>query len=442
MDAEWIEALVDAAGVVGQEDSAPEADVFARVGREFGLNDLDAAWALAWEAASSSERSVWLLRLAEEAESLTWAHEALESLTKLSPSSRDNVLLRLGDRVRQRFVPELGFEGEAEVPGDWMEWARRLGHSDRFSEGVALAAEGRTEWAIEEVGHPDWHDFAEALSGVTETNEPVLRRSVPHLLSALGDTRRHNEGLQDVYDRLLSVVLLDPAPGETYFLSLADLVNRRLSVGMDPGSYAALLEDISDLGGQWVAPATIPDLFDLADLLLFQICPDQQARLGFLTKVLSNSLGHLDRLTPPILALLSELAGETGWEDDPFGDRLNDMRSASVSGEASVAEVLQGMTLALYSLDESALRRAKAAVQLLNPGITVALHSERVATDSLLAAARNADLFIVAHKSAKHAATDAIQAARVGPLEFALGKGSSSLVRAVWDWAEANASTE
>lgn len=436
VDEAWIEALIQAADIVSPEVGSEDLDVFERVGREFGLNNLDVAWSVAWASDASPRRSTWLLRLADEADSVTWAHEALESVADLGSLSADAFLVRLRDRVRRRFVPESGAEAEDGVPSGWMDWARCLGRSKRFTAGVSLAEEGRIEWRIEEAADPDWREFAGVLGGVSEANEPILRRSVPHILSALGDSPAGLEGLGEVYGQLLDVVLVDRAPGDTFFPTLGDLLDRRLSFGTDTVTYDRILGDIYGCAGQWIAPVTIPDVLDLVDLLFFRVCPAVEVRLAFVTKVLGACLGHMGRLSPPILALLSELVRSVGWAEDPFDARLKELADADPSEAITAADVLDGLTLALYSLDQSALRRAKAAIKRLNPTVTVKLYSDKVASDSLLAAAKNAALFVVTHKSAKHSATEAIEAVRTGPLRYAQGKGSSSIVRAVWEWAE------
>jgi hypothetical protein len=65
----------------------------------------------------------------------------------------------------------------------------------------------------------------------------------------------------------------------------------------------------------------------------------------------------LERLSEPVLAVLSELSGSTGWTQDPFADRLTELKARD-STDSHAASSLEGLTVALYSLDESSLRRA------------------------------------------------------------------------------------
>lgn len=97
-------------------------------------------------------------------------------------------------------------------------------------------------------------------------------------------------------------------------------------------------------------------------------------------------------------------------------------------------------TIGIYSLDESALGRAAAILQRLLPAAEVRTAHDKVASDPLRALAANADIMVVATQKAKHAATDAIRSARSScSLTFPVGKGTSSLVRAVLDALHATA---
>lgn len=431
----WTQSLVQVTDSTEGAEAGSTVEVFATVGREFGLNNLDSAWSLALSADESTERSVWLMRLALEAESIRWAHIALESLDQLSPYPSSDLLDSFRDKVTVRFGSSSGDGKGAGVPGGWREWAQHLTKPERFSAGVKLAEEGGVDWDVHAEAIPDWNVLTEVLNGVTEVNERILRRSVPYLLDAIGDEGSPRGGLGGLYDHLLDVVLLDPAPGDTYFVSVEDLVDRRLSVGIGAGAYGTLLREVSERVDELMAPLHVPDVLDLVDLLYFRSCPDQEARIRFVNTVLNSALSDLERLSEPVLAVLSEVADSLEWTPNPFDDQLSSLQDSSSQEGEGVGDVLGGLSIALYSLDESAMRRATLAIERISATVTVRTYSDKVASERLLATARNADLFIVAHRAAKHAATEAIQAARVGPLRFAQGKGSTSLVRAVWDWA-------
>jgi hypothetical protein len=87
--------------------------------------------------------------------------------------------------------------------------------------------------------------------------------------------------------------------------------------------------------------------------------------------------------------------------------------------------------VAVYSLTESVLLRVKHVIERALPGLTVEICSDKVGNDRLKQLARQVDVFLMAPRSAKHAATDFIKANRSPdkPLLVASGSGSASLIR-------------
>ena len=125
---------------------------------------------------------------------------------------------------------------------------------------------------------------------------------------------------------------------------------------------------------------------------------------------------------------LARLAQELGWTLQSFGIRANDAVAADFSSR------LQGLRIAIYSLTESSSRQAKSAIEEIAPTAIVDCNADHGGTARLRALADNADLFVIAWRSAKHAATDFIRKHReYRPLLFAQGRGSSSILRAIED---------
>ena len=154
----------------------------------------------------------------------------------------------------------------------------------------------------------------------------------------------------------------------------------------------------------------------------------------------------------PILSrVTSANVGRLRVEDVLVGDSLSNELGLGLELQSLLAEVLEQTqeelswsgTIGLYSLDEAATKRAKAAIESIFPGVEVKSSHDHVASDPLRAMTTNVDLMIVATKVAKHAATDAIREARGDlPLVYASGKGSSSIVRAALEWITNNGVAE
>ena len=150
----------------------------------------------------------------------------------------------------------------------------------------------------------------------------------------------------------------------------------------------------------------------------------------------------------PILSrVTSANVGRHRVEDILVGDSLGNELGLGLELQSLLTEVLERTqrelswsgTIGLYSLDEGATKRAKAAIESVFPSVEVKSNHDHVASDPLRAMTTNVGLMIVATKVAKHAATDAIREARGDlPLVYASGKGSSSIVRAALEWVASN----
>src|SRR5262249_32494416 len=104
--------------------------------------------------------------------------------------------------------------------------------------------------------------------------------------------------------------------------------------------------------------------------------------------------------------------------------------------ELEPLEALSGLRIGIYTLTPGAGTRVIRTLSERCPGAVVEGNADLVSTKQLRALARRADVMVVAYQSAKHAATDAIIAARgrsrVVP---ARGKGSAGILRSLEDWA-------
>ena len=75
------------------------------------------------------------------------------------------------------------------------------------------------------------------------------------------------------------------------------------------------------------------------------------------------------------------------------------------------------------------LKRAKAVLETLYPGLVVLLNHDKTATKSLIALADSADYFVFSSKSAAHQAFYPVTERRKD-LIYPSGRGSTSIVRA------------
>jgi hypothetical protein len=148
---------------------------------------------------------------------------------------------------------------------------------------------------------------------------------------------------------------------------------------------------------------------------------------------LSQAFSHrLDRATRQILALLCR---DLGADDEQA--RLDAAWDEAPEDDEAVVD-LAGRHIAIYTLTERVGRNAKELLIGTYPGVRVELSHDKGGNSRLKQLARNADLFVVCTRSAKHAATEFIADERGSALTvFPDGKGASSILRAVAEMAHA-----
>jgi hypothetical protein len=262
----------------------------------------------------------------------------------------------------------------------------------------------------------------------------LVKDALPHFLQFIersAEPARHRELLDDIAVLLMSEEDLGVADVQV----VANLAALLLEVGLSAERYRQLVEDFCALWERVDSPVYLDAAIDMLDVLITQACPNPGVREAFFQKLVGSFQRWRRRIRPEQWALLADLASELGAsevvqairppQDEPDGARA-----------ALARDVLSGKTVAIYTLTEAAAARAAEFLSRNFDDVVVEVSNDHVASDRLRALARAADIFVVATRSAKHAATTYIEAQRpVGsPIVYATGKGSASLLRALFSY--------
>jgi uncharacterized protein YdcH (DUF465 family) len=107
--------------------------------------------------------------------------------------------------------------------------------------------------------------------------------------------------------------------------------------------------------------------------------------------------------------------------------------------------MLEGKYVALYSLEVSAIKRAKVVLgDCVNSLKIEVFHDKSGGSPALKRAAENADIFVSVTRAAKHAATEFIKSHRPpeAPIIRPAGKGTASVLRDLREYLEGIRSQE
>jgi hypothetical protein len=324
------------------------------------------------------------------------------------------------------------------VPANWIEWLDRLAADPGWDRAIDVARRGATEWSVE--GLLALPGAAGALADrlASARDSVPLQLALPHVLTFYQrDPEWPRAELASAYLWTLEQLAMGSRGGEDDLTAFHELAQAVLSVGTRSAEYERLVEAAELLSGDAASYRSVGWALDLLDLMVVYPCPLPEVRLRFLAQVTALFRRYWLRLDESQWDMLRTLCDELGHRDAFVA--LAAATEVPARAEATPGDVfgaLRGRSVAVYTLTERAGKRVREILEQRAPGVSVHLSHERVGSDSLRELARNADVFIVATASAKHAATGFIDAHRPRDLPTLrpAGKGTASMLRALHEY--------
>ena len=421
----------------------PEADPLGEARAAFGEADIDRAYSLAVALPPSFERTAIVLRCARDMGTLAAAQMALESVEGLSTHDRSRldqnaVLGGIVESLRQLSTASVSAPPSSpvvvELPTTWAMWLSRLAAPEPWPIAVSVAEIAAREWSVS--------SFATDPSAVREVADQLLGDRPPWGQEALRDALPHfcafclsggaDPRLKAVYESLFFVIAVDDQVSLPQVNALLKVVDVRLQLGVSGADYRELLGQLSSAIIAVDTPSAATIALEAIEAVVNAASPAPSERQEFVVRVAGVFHRWHRRIDKSQFALLRRLSQELGVPsvvpEDP----------EPVTGQTqSYWDALDGKRVAMYSLQESALRRAASVVAELCPHARISTFQDHVGgSPALRTASATADVFVLATAAAKHAATTFIDANRPAGLTtlYARGQGSASLLEALRDF--------
>jgi len=434
----YLEAI---AGQITTTEQAPHSALLATARAAFSEADIDRAFELSIKLPPSFDRSALLLRCARDMGTLATAEAAIASLETLSEKDQKRVdqhvvLGKIRDDLAQLSANDSAGSPEsaiaAEIPRDWIAWLRRLTVPEPWKAAVSVAETAAREWALEGLleNPSDVQEIADLLLAPRpEWGQLALQDALPFFLEfcerSESDTR-----LRAVYENLFLTVALDAFVSMPQVFALLRITSARLQLGVSAQDYVAVIQGLSSAIRAVESPAVAESALDAIEMLIAAPCPDVREREQFFLNVNGVFQRWFTRVESSQFALLRSLGEEIGVSG---GVSDQDLGTGSEDTGAIWAS-LSGKKIAVYSLQESALRRVVNVLHSLCPDVRVdTFHDHVGGSPSLRTASERADIFILAIAAAKHAATGFIEDRRPKGLVtlYARGQGSAGMLHAL-----------
>ena len=386
------------------------------------VGDFDLAFAQARIADRSREQTIVLLLSANSIATLESAQFALRAHEELRVQGDSTAAL---DRLAEGLMGLMA--GNSAPARDWLEWADLFSDLDRAPSAPDLARVGSAEWS--DLTDVQMSEFAKSLEGIPDSSADYLIQAIPSLLEAFPPGRAR-PAQRDLYTVLLQRLAIDPGNSTEQRETTLDLLDAILTLGTNPASYGDLIDYCQFTWEKAVSPAAVDWAIDTCYTLSHHPAPRKDLVMAFFQTVVARLRGWTQVLDTTARSSLRFVGEVLGLEVDSL------LPEPESSAEESADPWLQldGKVIGIYTLTESAGRQAEKVLLEFSPGAKVELNSELDCSASLKALARNADVFVLVKRSAKHAATDCVQANRGGrPVVVPAGKGVSSILRSIQD---------
>ncbi len=328
-------------------------------------------------------------------------------------------------------------------PINWFDWLEGIRSQDwTASKARQFAEDGLTCWSIEPLkGAPQ--QFTKLLDAAVSGDASCERfyQGAPNLIRALqSDPEFPDRKLTSVYaDVLVAFATYVSRRTVDDVLVVTSMFSALLEAGVTPKQFEELFDAVSEVVDDSLSDWSHGVCLDLVDVLLGSAIPtDSKERVRlWLTSFCSRSLDQIKR--------------------NPQNDGERELARAIMeqSGNQQLADAIPGLvsdhiasplrefagSIAVYTLTESVARRAIEVLKILAPNARVSSNSEKVGSKVLQSLAENADLFVVVTWSAKHAATEFIEARRPRGKTILRpdGKGVSSILRSIGKELESTA---
>ena len=402
--------------------------------RAVANNDYDGAWELLKKLTPSVDTVRLMLVCAYEFDTLEAAETVNSSLQTIGEQSsalvfkNNRTVLRNWDELKKRLK-------QSPPPTDWESWLKRLDAQPDWTEAVATACDGAAIWSLDIYKGNQNRVIAVAdklFADRSDSARRSLRTALPNLAGFFIPNGLGNSEFRPIYANLLMLSVLTEDFSTEDFSFVQTLLEAILDSGATARVYEDAVQTCVEIWQTFGSVYTLDWALETLDILASRPTSAPQARDRFFEVVLASFQKDHRRVSSDQWDIFSWLSKDLGRGNDFSAIcPTNSVTGTPGTPSDQHRESLADKTVAIYTLTQSAGERAKKMIQQMFLGVDVQLTTELVGSASLKALSRRADWFIVATRSAKHAATEFIKQSRPpGKTEllYPTGKGASSIV--------------
>lgn len=235
----------------------------------------------------------------------------------------------------------------------------------------------------------------------------------------------------EALEHLIMTLAMDDSHVKEDLLLCSSIFSYVMEQAHTKAQYVSILEAIVECWDSTASVSSIDIAIGVFEEILDSPCLCNNTQLLVWSNIERFTIKHWTRLSEIQKILIKDISsilmGTT--------DHLPSVTHSIEAIENTVID-LRGKRLAIYTLTESAARRASQILERMYPGLEVKTNSDKSATEALTSLIKSADYFIFAARSAAHQAFYPLTSSRKDII-YPGGKGSSSIIRAMVDFLKA-----
>lgn len=425
--------------------SASEENSLQLIEKLIENGEYDRAFTSLSDIFQSKEKVHLLLQCAYELQTLSAEKAALQAFFELNIEdqkalqvvrwNRDYLAQLQGDREAANENSPVA----ASVPNNWLEWLAHLDRDPQWERSLYTARQGSLEWDVTSLlAQPRaGEEFIQLLDKAASKAETVLHNALPYLLAFFQkDDRFPRREFVTIYRSLLELLVLSTEGGEADLALFNELAIALFSLGVNAADYVEITNYALELWSHFAAPKKVDWVLDLLDILVMYPCPSKPKRVQLLFAVAETLRCFAERIDEDRWKVFRILVKDLNLEEslpDLLGEQASRIEQI-LEGEEHIWQKLQGKTVLIYTLTESAALRVKSILESACHDVTVYLSHDKGGSDRLRQWVKNSDFVVMVTASAKHAATSFIEASRpqhLTPILLVNSKGSAGMMREI-----------
>jgi hypothetical protein len=421
------------------EPDSSATDPFAVISSYLQRDDYDGAWKLLLEASPCVPRCRLMLQCVYEFLSPELAHSVSDAVEALNDAERAQLLSSRSSKNHWDEIQSLAQSTSG--PDSWEEWLDYLESGQDAMTASQVAGLGGENWSVQDYrSRPDRiHSLSLQIEKVADSDaNPILRNSSPDIAAFFLPGSVPESEFLPIYLSMLNAIALSEQVSTQDWTMVETLTSAILGSGPSRRNYSDMVGAVTII---WETRAELNRLgwaLDQLDSLIVGPHLDENSLSKFFDLIRNTCAKFARRIGSDQRHYFGLLCDDLNRRDEFDGiqwakDEIDDSAAESTQEEI-VWKNLDGRSIGIYTLNESAAVRAANLIKRLNSNVKVRLNHDHGGSDKLKVIARDSDFLIVVTQSAKHAATEFIKAQRpsdASELIFPLGRGAASIVSAL-----------